>query len=180
MRRLMMLSAFLLFPSVLASAQSMGTLTENGVAMDVKAAVALLDSQDAKLVFFLLPFQPTPAEVAKLQADDYFWVLDKPSPDPKKWKSCPYGRLKLGWSNAKESVGDAKKASSFYIMGQDISAEGNATNVNKLPSEVEFSVVGPVKEGQDVSVTSKGSDTLGKTTLAWDLKLKAKVLAMKN
>ena len=30
-----------------------------------------------------------------------------------------------------------------------------------------------------MTLTSKGSETLGKTTLAWDLKIKTKVLAMK-
>jgi hypothetical protein len=178
MRRVLTLLTLVLASSAaLSSAQSMGTLTENGVSMEVKAAVGLLNSDGPSLVFFLLPFQPTAAEAAKLQADDYFWVLDKPSPDPKKWKTCPYGRFKLGWSGAKQSVGDAKKAT-VYIQGAGIAAEGSATNINKLPAEVDASLAGSVKVGQDVTLTSKGSDTLGKTTLAWDLKVKARVLAM--
>lgn len=180
MRRLLALLTLLLASSAArSSAQSMGTLTENGVSMDVKAAVGLLDSEGPELVVFLLPFQPTPAETAKLQADDYFWVLDKPSPDPEKWKTCPYGRLKLGWNGAKQSVGDAKKATSFFIQSNGISAEGNATNINKLPNQVDATLVGTVKDGQDVALTTKGSDTVGKTSLAWDLKLKTTVLAMK-
>jgi hypothetical protein len=179
MRRVLnLLTLVLASSSALASAQSMGTLTENGVSMEVKAAVGLYDSDGPSLVFFLLPFQPTSAEAAKLQADDYFWVLDKPSPDPKKWKTCPFGSFKLGWSGAKQSVGDAKKAT-VYIQSNGIVAEGNATNINKLPAEVDAALVGTVEAGQDVTLTSKGSDTLGRTTLAWDLRLKAKVLPMK-
>src|SRR5262249_28258872 len=148
--------------AAVSSAQSMGTLTENGVAMEVKAAVGLLDADGPSLVFFLLPFQPTTAEIAKLQADDYFWVLDKPSPDPKKWKTCPFGKFKLAWSSAKQSIGDARKAT-VSVNGNGIGSEGSGVTVSKLPAEVDASLVGAVKEGQDVMLTSKGSDTLGKT-----------------
>ena len=65
-------------------------------------------------------------------------------------------------------------------MGNGIVSEGKGTNVNKLPAEVDASLVGTVKEGQDVTLTSKGSDTMGSTTLAWDLRLKSRVLAMKG
>ena len=41
-------------------------------------------------------------------------------------------------------------------------------------------MTGPVKAGQEVTVTSKGTDTLQKTTMAWDLKLKAKILPLKK
>lgn len=162
-----------------SSAQSMGTLTENGVVMEVKAAVGLLKADGPSLEFFLLPFQPTAAEIAKLQSDDYFWVLDKPSPDAKKWKTCPFGKFRLNWSGAGQSVGDAKKAS-VYVLGNGIASEGTGTNITKLPAEVDASLVGTVKEGQEVTLTSKGSDTMGKTTLAWDLKLKSRILALKG
>jgi hypothetical protein len=178
MKRALCLALVVSASAAVASAQSLGTLTENGVAMDVKGAVALLKADGPALEFFLLPFQPTPAEVAKLQADDYFWVLDKPSPDAKKWKTCPFGKFRLNWSGAGQAVGDAKKAS-VYVLGNGIVTEGTGTNVNKLPGEVDASLVGTVKDGQEVALTSKGSDTMGKTTLAWDLKLKTKVLAMK-
>jgi hypothetical protein len=65
-------------------------------------------------------------------------------------------------------------------MSNGIAAEGKGTNINKLPAEVDASLVGAVKEGQDVTLTSKGSDTTGSTTLSWDLKLKTRVLALKG
>jgi hypothetical protein len=179
MTRDLCLTVALAASAAVSSAQSMGTLTENGVVMEVKGAVGVLKADGPTLEFFLLPFQPTAAEIAKLQADDYFWVLDKPSPDTKKWKTCPFGKFRLNWSGAGQSVGDAKKAS-VYVLGNGIASEGTGTNISKLPAEVDASLVGSVKEGQDVTLTSKGSDTAGATTLAWDLKLKTKIVALKG
>jgi hypothetical protein len=178
MRRVLSLLALLMAGSVaVAGAQSMGALTENGVSMDVRAAVALLDAEGPSLTFYLLPFQPTADEIAKLQAEDGMWLLSKPSPDPKKWKSCPHGKFKLGWSFEKASVGDAKKAT-VYLYGYSVGAEGSNINVNKFGSDVDVAVVGPVKAGQEVTLTSKGSDTLQTTTMAWDLKVKARILPL--
>jgi len=178
MTRVLCLTLALVGFAALSSAQSAGTLTDNGVVMEVKAAVALLKADGPSLEFFLLPFQPTATEIAKLQADDYLWVIGKPSPDAKKWKMCPFGKFRLGWSGANESVGDAKKAT-VYVLANGVVSDGTGTNVNKLPGEVDASLVGTVTEGQDVTLSSKGSETFGKTTLAWDLKIKTKVLAMK-
>jgi hypothetical protein len=38
-------------------------------------------------------------------------------------------------------------------------------------------LTGRLKEGQEVAVTSKRSESFSKSTLAWDLKLKSKLLA---
>jgi len=180
MKRMLSLLALVMVASVaVARGQSMGTLTENGVAMDVKAAVALLDADGPSLIFYLLPFQPTADEIAKLQAEDGMWLLSKPSPDPKKWKSCPHGKFKLGWSFEKASVGDAKKAT-VYVYGYSVGSEGSNINVNKFGTDVDVAVAGPVKAAQEVTLTSKGSDTLQKTTMAWDLKVKAKILPLKK
>lgn len=154
----------------------MGTLSENGVVMEVKGAVGVLD--DGRLTLFLLPFQPTAAEIAKLQSDDSLWVLDKPTPDAKKWKTTPFGKFRLDWRGMPQAIGDGKKAG-VYILSNGIAAENSSSNISKLPGEVDATVVGTVKDGQDVTVTSKGSDRVGQTTVAWDLKLKAKVLAAK-
>jgi hypothetical protein len=154
----------------------MGTLTENGIVMEVKAAVAVLDN--GRLTLFLLPFQPTAAEIAKLQADDNLWITDKPTPDAKKWKSMPHGRFRLDWRGTPQALGNAKQAG-VYIQTQGVVAEGTASNINKLPGEVDVTLVGAVKDGQEVAVTSKGSDKITTTTVAWDLKLKARVLTLK-
>ena len=146
--------------------------------MDVKAAAGVLESDGARLTLFLLPFQPTPAEIAKLQTDDSLWILDKPSPDPKKWKTTPFGKFRLDWRHAPQSAGDGKKAS-VYVLSNGVAAENTSLNISKLPGEIDAALIGTVKAGQDVTVTSKGSDTVGKTTVAWDLKLRAKIVAVK-
>lgn len=158
----------------------MGTLTENGVSMEVKAAVAVFDSGEPSLRFVLLPFQPSAEEVAKLQAKDTLWLLDKATPDAKKWKNwCPYGYFELGWGFEKTAVGDAKKATVF-VYGYGLGKQGSNLNINKFGDSVDVSLAGPVKEGQEVTLTSKGSDKLGDSTMVWDLKVKAKVLAAKK
>jgi hypothetical protein len=176
MKQLCLSIVFLVGLATVSGAQTMGTLTENGVSMDVKAAVAVLGEGPA-LTLYLLPFQPTPDETAKLQAGDTFWLLGKASPDPKKWKNgSPYGSFKLGWSLEKESVGDTKKVS-VYVYSYNVGVEGSNLNVNKFGSDVPVTLTGPLKEGQEVAVTSKGSESFSKSTLAWDLKVKSKVLA---
>ena len=180
MKRTLSLTLLLLSVSAaLARAQSMGTLTENGISMDVKAAVALYDDSGPSLTFYMLPFQPTADEIAKLQAEDSMWLLSKESPDPKKWKNCPHGKFKLGWSFEKQSVGDGKKAT-VYVYGYSVGEQGSNININKFGSDTDVTVTGPVKVGQEVAVASKGSDTLSKTVMAWDLKLKGKVLPLKK
>ena len=95
MKQLCLSFLFVVSLATVSGAQTLGTLTENGVAMDVKAAVAVLDDGPA-LTFYLFPFQPTPEEIAKLQAGDTFWLLSKATPDAKKWKNgSPYGHFRL-------------------------------------------------------------------------------------
>jgi hypothetical protein len=174
MKRILFLLALVTAGSVaVARGQSMGTLTEKGVSMDVKAAVALLDPDGPTLTFYLLPFQPSADEIAKLQARDGNWLLQKPSPDPKKWKTCPHGKFELGWTLEKAAVGDPKKATVF-IYGFGIGASGSNVNLNKFGNGVDVAVAGTVKAGQEVTLTSKGSDSM----IDWDLKTKAKILAL--
>ena len=167
---------FLVGSATVSGAQTMGTLTENGVSMDVKGAVAVLGDGPA-LTVYLLPFQPTPEETAKLQAGDTFWLLSKASPDVKKWKNgTPFGHFRLGWALEKEAVGDTKKAT-VYVYSYNVGVEGSNLNANKFGSDVPVTLTGALKAGQEVAVTSKGSESFSKSTLAWDLKVKSKVLA---
>jgi len=176
MKQLCLSFLFVVSLATVSGAQTLGTLTENGVAMDVKAAVAVLDDGPA-LTFYLFPFQPTPEEIAKLQAGDTFWLLSKATPDAKKWKNgSPYGHFRLGWAMEKESAGDPKKATVF-VYSYNIGAEGSNLNANKFGNTVPVTLTGSLKEGQEVAVISKGSETFSKSTLAWDLNLKSKVLA---
>ena len=179
MKRLCLSILCLMAGAGVSGAQTMGTLTENGVSMDVKAAVAVLADGPA-LTVYLLPFQPTPEETAQLQAGETIWLLRKASPDVKKWKNgTPFGHFKLGWGMHPEAAGDTKKATVF-VYSYSVGTEGSNLNANKFGSDVPVTLTGALKEGQEVGVTSKGSESFSKSTLAWDLKLKSKVLASKK
>jgi hypothetical protein len=173
------LAVVLATPARPAQAQSLGSLTENGVSMEVKAVVAVLDPAKPEVAFHLLPFQPSADEIAKLQADDGMWLLDKPSPDPKKWKNCPFGTFKLGWPFDKEAVGDPKKAT-FYIYGFGVGAPGSNLNFSTFGDQTDTTLTGAVKAGEEMTVTTKGVQDVANTKLAWDLRLRAKLLPLKK
>jgi hypothetical protein len=146
---------FLVGLATVSGAQTMGTLTENSVSMDVKAAVAVLGDGPA-LTVYLLPFQPTPEETAQLQAGETMWLLRKASPDVKKWKNgTPFGHFKLGWGMHPEAAGDTKKAT-VLVHSYSVGTEGS--NPNATSSALTFPDADrSSKEGQEVAVTSKGS-----------------------
>lgn len=160
-------------------AQPMGKVTENGVSMDVKSAVIVLDEANLELRVHLLPFRASAAEVSELQSGQTNWLDEKASPDAKKWKRCPFGHLDLSWRLTKESAGNAKEAS-FFLYAFGVDKPGSNVNLNKGTGRVDVTFAGALKAGQDVTVTTKGSDTLGSDLIAWDLKVKGKILALKR
>src|SRR5262249_31937814 len=122
-------------------AQSMGTMTEKGVSMNVKAAVAIFNPDGSSLRFVLLPFQPTAEEVAQLQKDETMWLLDQKTVDAKKWPAwCPYGSFQLSWFD-KTSVGDTKKAS-ILIYTYGIGKGGSNINLNKPGDTIPVTLTG--------------------------------------
>jgi hypothetical protein len=145
-------------------APSLGTLTDDKRSIDVAGTVVILDPSGPSIRFYLLPFVPTAKETANLQANERQWLLNKPSPDAARWKTCPYGFFELGWQEG--AVGDPKKA---------------VVTVYSSLSKVEFStygttmditLTGAVKEGETVSLTAKGNAR----NFDLDLKLKGKIL----
>jgi hypothetical protein len=169
----------------------LGTLTENGVTMEVKAAVAVLDlgspgtpvsggDPEASIQFTLLPYQPSADEVAKLQRGDLAWQMNKTSPDAKKWPTwVPYGQFTLNWGS-RQDLGDVKKASSLNMYAYGIGKEGNNTNGGVRAATVPITLTGALKDGQDITFVSKGTHNIGNEPLSWDLNVKAKVLLKKQ
>jgi hypothetical protein len=152
--------------AAVASAQSPGTLTVKGVPMQVKSAVAVLgdDPSLTSVTVYLLSSAPSADQIAKLQAGDRMWLMD------------PFGRYTRHWSD-RTAVGDAKKAS-IVIQTDDLGVKGSV--IFKPSGGFDASLIGPVKEGQEVTLTSKGSGTLSDITLSWDFKVKAKVVSSKK
>jgi hypothetical protein len=159
-------------------AQSFGTITENGVAMEVKSATVLFDVSEPKLRVVLLPFEPTAEELAKLQSGDTGWILSKESPDPKKWPDrCPQSYMELSWKTEKSTVGDPKTAY-FYLFSYGIGPKLISLNVNDFGKNINMTLTGPLKVGQEITLTSKGTQTLMGDKLDWNLNVKKKILAM--
>ena len=180
MRRTLCLLLFVLgFSALSCFAQSFGTVTENGISMDVKGVVAVYDPKEPSIRFTLLPFVPTADEIAKIQTGDTMWLFDKATPDAKKWKDwCPYGWVEIGWPFEKTAVGDPKKAT-LYVYTNGVGKQGSNMNINKFGEKEDLALNGTVKEGQEVSFAAKGSDKLGESIVNWDVKLKSKLLPVK-
>jgi hypothetical protein len=143
----------------------------------VKGVVAVLKDKP-ELTFYLAPFEPTPDEVAKVLTSGMNGLLQRGSPDIKKWPSGPLASFSLSWSEGK-AAGDAKQAT-VYIHNYGLGPHGMLDmNMNKTGTSIDLSLTGPVKVGQVVTLTSKGSETILDTTLSWNLTVKAKVLAAK-
>jgi hypothetical protein len=180
MKRILCVLFVILAAAMPCAAQSMGTITEKGVVMEVKSAIALFDPERPSLRFMLFPDKATADDIAKIQAEDLFWTNKKTSPNPKNWPDWyPYAHFQFAWSFEKESLGNAKKAS-IFIYGYGISSQGSNMNINEFGDSVEATLTGTIKDGQEVAFTSKGSDKLGETTFSWDLNVKAKVLLYKK
>ena len=177
---LCLLIVALTFVAAPCLAQSTGTISENESVMEVKSAVALFDATEPVLRVVLLPFQPTAEEISKLQARDTMWILDKKSPDAKKWpEKSPFAYVELSWSDDKKTVGDPKTAY-FYMLAYSIGKPSNTNNVNKSGKDVEASLTGPLKVGQEVALNTKGSVMFFNDKVEWNLKIKEKLLAMKK
>jgi hypothetical protein len=158
-----------------ASAQVTGTLTHNGTVMPVKAAVAVWDAKRPALKVHFLPFVPSAQETAALQKNDTFWMLDKPSSDPKKWPASPHGSITLSWSFDPKSAGNLAKAwADVYAFG--IGRPNSNLNSSLTEGELKGSLTGPVKDGSTVTFDSAGSADFEKDKLAWDVKVTTKVL----
>jgi hypothetical protein len=158
-----------------ASGQVTGTLTHNGTVMPVKAAVAVWDAKRPALKVHFLPFVPSAQETAALQKNDTFWLLDKPSSDPKTWPASPHGSITLNWSFDPKSAGSLAKAwADVYAFG--IGKPNSNLNSSLTEGELKGTLTGPVKDGSTVTFDSTGEQKFESDTLKWDVKVTTKVL----
>jgi hypothetical protein len=166
------------FGTMPGRAQSaLGKIVEKGVEMPVKSAVGIWDPKRPALTILLLPFDPTPEQIAAFQKDDYtMLLLDTKSPDPKKWpNNTPYGSLTLGWPFDKDKIGDTATAT-IALYSYNITP-GSNVNMNAFGSDPhgKLTLSGTAKEGQEVTVTYKGEHNIS-GPYSWDLTLKVKLL----
>ena len=147
-----------------ASAQTTGTLTHDGVAMPVKAAVAVLDAKGTGLRVYVLPFAPTAAETALLQKESTFFLMQKKS---------AYGSFWLKWF-AVADAGQMEKVS-VSLTGHDVSKP--STSLSRMfMSGFKGTLTGELKPGATIGFTAAGSAPESRDAVAWDVKVTTKVL----
>jgi hypothetical protein len=147
-----------------ASAQTTGTLTHDGVAMPVKAAVAVLNAKGTSIRIYVLPFEPTAAETALLQKESTLFLMQKKS---------AYGSFRLVWFGAADA-GRMDKAS-VSLTGNDIS-KPNSNLSRMFMSGFKGTLTGELKPGASIGFTAAGSAPESRDTVAWDVKVQTKVL----
>jgi hypothetical protein len=147
-----------------ASAQTTGTLTHDGVAMPVKAAVAVLDAKGSGLRVYVLPFVPSAAETALLQKESTLFLLQKKS---------AYGSFRLKWFDA-AAAGQMDKVS-VSLSGNDIS-KPNTSLSRMFMSGFKGTLTGELKTGGTIGFSAAGSAPESRDTVAWDVKVSTKVL----
>ena len=157
------------FASILAlasavSAQTTGTLTHDGIAMPVKAAVAVLDANGKGLRVYVLPFVPSAAETALLQKESTLFLMQKKS---------AYGSFRLKWFDAAEA-GKMDKVS-VSLSGNDIS-KPNTSLSRMFMSGFKGTLTGALKPGAEVAFGAAGSAPEARDTVAWDVKVTTKIL----
>ena len=171
---------FLVGLATVSGAQTMGTLTENSVSMDVKAAVAVLGDGPA-LTVYSPPFQPTPEETAQLQGRrDHVAAAQSLARRQEVEERDALRTLQARLGMHPEAAGDTKNGHRVRPQLQRRDGRQQPQRQQVRLMTFPWTLTGALKEGQEVAVTSKGSETFSKSTLAWDLKLKSKVLAAKK
>jgi hypothetical protein len=156
-----------------ASAQTTGTVTQNGVAMPVKSALAVLAKDNVTVSLFLLPFTPTRDEVTMLRQKKTEKLLSRPSGDARWPKHTPYVELELTWGHNPSKVGALDQAFFPKLHGYGITDE---QFIVKVPGSGTASLEGPIKDGATLTATATGSDAEDKA--AWDFKAVAPVVTV--
>lgn len=150
--------------AVPALAQTSGTLTLDGAAMPVKAAVAVLDTDGTGIRIYVLPFEPTAAEAADLQKQNTLFLVKKKS---------AYGSFWLNWFGAADT-GKMDKVS-VSLTGHDF-GKSNQTWSRMFMSGFKGTLTGAMKPGATIAFTAAGSAAENRDSVAWDVKVHTKVL----
>ena len=165
------------------SAQTRGLVTHNGIEMQVKSAIAVWDAKESELLFYLLPFEPTAAEVIRLRQGETFWMMDqKPPVDPKKWPTwVPHAHFYFDWKSP-AAVGDPSIAwFGGYVQGIARKEDSVVTfkfTPASISGEPHFlgTLTGAPKEGELVTLVAKDQWASGTEKLSWDFTAVAKVV----
>jgi len=123
------LAALLIFLTTQICVAAQGFIEKDGTRMDVVDSFAVLDKAKGKLTIYLLPSRLSASEKRKVMGKSPFIVLvDKPSPDPKRWSWYPYAKLEL--SNKQGKFDSQRDLGGYYLMAYGVKKKNSTDNLN--------------------------------------------------
>ena len=173
--------------SAMGAEAAPSTIVYKGIEMPVKSGVAVWDAKTTYLKLFLLPFEPTAAEIQLLQKGETLWLYKKPPVDAKKWATWnPHAELMLDWSFEKAGVNDLSKLSNCVLYQYDFAraAQNTFIRCKKMLEEstLNGTLKGRLQEGETITIAAKGQGKADKgssdetATYAWDFSITTKVV----
>ena len=150
-----------------------GTITVNGIVMDVKEAFAVwrVDGEN-RLNIYLFPSFLTGKERERLGSKEplngpFHVALKKETPDPAKWRWYPFAKVQIEF--ATDEPRTMENITSVYlflpIFGEDRHKKGDAS----IPCDVSSLVV--TGDGK-LEMTFQGDERLGSNSCSWNVEMK--------
>ncbi|MGD8999484.1 MAG: hypothetical protein PVF75_03645 [Granulosicoccaceae bacterium] len=119
-----------LFMAGQVQAGGFGHIEKDGVRMPVRDIHVLHDKKKGNIEIYLFPSRLSAQEKQALKSKDaFFVVVDKPSPDTRKWQWYPYAMLRLDSKNGKFASIDELKG--YYLMAYGIQKKNATDNINE-------------------------------------------------
>jgi hypothetical protein len=166
-----------------AAAQTSGTITNDGISMPVKAALAVVQPNGLNVSFLLLPFVPTPDEVTALRKGKTETLMVRPSGEPKKWpRGTPYVEVTLTWQHNPAGLGKLDQAFFTNLHGYYVAPTPTGQFVAELPGKKgKATLEGEVKAGATLTLTASGFDgpevnPKKDSKVVWDFKAAAPIV----
>ncbi len=159
-----------------------GHITVNDKRLDIKDSAAYWDS-DHRLLIFFYPFSLTEEDVKRRESGyhvDFVVSPNRPSPDPEKWKDCPFGMLEVSFSVKKK---EKKKENVALTILTLLGFVENYMTLNfsyqgkEAVDSIDSIEIGRGAGGDFVEISIKGADVLSKRKGSWELKTRTRIYA---
>ena len=150
-----------------------GTITVNGIVMDVKEAFAVwgVDGEN-RLSIYLFPSFLTGKERERLGSKEplngpFFVASNKETPDPAKWQWYPFAEVKIKFATDKPKTTENISRAYLYlqIFGEDRHKEGDVS----IPCDVSSLIVTP---NGKLEMTFQGDEMQRNNLFNWNVELK--------
>ena len=173
---------FLLLLSVSANAAShsaLGTITQNGKTVSLKAAVAVWDKSEKELTVGLVPFAVTSQDIDEIrESGTLFLAVEKPSPDPGIWQHPPFAELVIRFEPNTRLL-SRERVIHYRLQVSWLDRMNHTSTLNRNSRDEvlrEFShLTGSLREGGSVQLSFAGSDSLMKDTIQWDVRVNSTI-----